>query len=74
MEPFTTGTVTVARLIAEATENRGAMAIVGGGGIVAAVNKWGYGGKVSHVSTGGGTSLELLEGKELPGVTTLPEA
>jgi phosphoglycerate kinase len=70
---FEAGTKALAAAMAETTA-KGAITIIGGGDTATAAVKYGVDKKVSHVSTGGGASLELLEGKELPGVTALTEA
>merc|ERR1740127_66741 len=73
-DAFAKGTFAVADTLAEITEKNGAITIIGGGDSVAAVEKAGLAEKMSHISTGGGASLELLEGKVLPGVAALQEA
>jgi phosphoglycerate kinase len=68
---FAEGTNAVARAVADATARNGAKSIIGGGDSVSAINQAGLGDKVTFMSTGGGASLEFLEGKVLPGVAAL---
>jgi phosphoglycerate kinase len=72
MPAFAKGTLEIAKAVAAATE-AGATSIVGGGDSVAAVHQSGMAGKISHISTGGGASLEFLGGRKLPGVEALTE-
>ncbi len=69
---FAQGTLGIARAVAAATA-KGATSIIGGGDSVAAVEQSGVAAKISHISTGGGASLEFLAGEKLPGVEALTD-
>jgi phosphoglycerate kinase len=70
IDAFATGTMAVARAVSDVKGTT----IIGGGDSIAAITKAGVTDKVSHISTGGGASLEFLGGQTLPGVAVLPEA
>ena len=70
--PFDQGTIGVAKAVAEAAD-RGALVIVGGGDSVSAVTRAGVADRITHISTGGGATLEFLAGEELPGVAALTD-
>jgi len=71
-EKFSMGTIAIAKLVAEATQ-KGAISVIGGGDSVAAIEQAGLAGKMTHISTGGGASLEFVEGKVLPGIACLQD-
>lgn len=71
MSNFSNGTHAIAQAVALATQNNGAFSLIGGGDSVAAINQMGLQTQVSYVSTGGGAMLELLEGKDLPGIQAI---
>jgi len=70
--PFDQGTIGVAKAVAEAAD-RGAIVIVGGGDSVSAITKAGVANRITHISTGGGATLEFLAGETLPGVEALTD-
>ena len=74
MEKFAKGTFGIVDILADLSKESGAITIIGGGDSVAATEQSGRAGDMSHISTGGGASLELMEGKTLPGVAALADA
>ncbi|MFA6170680.1 MAG: phosphoglycerate kinase [Candidatus Margulisiibacteriota bacterium] len=72
-DKFANGTLSIAKMVAVATEQNGAISVIGGGDSVAAVEKAKLADKMTHISTGGGASLEFVEGKTLPGIACLQD-
>jgi len=72
MPPFAQGTLAVAQALAAATD-KGAISIIGGGDTAAAITQMGLAGQMTHISTGGGASLECMGGRVLPGVVALSD-
>ena len=72
-EKFAAGTFGIVGILANLTKEKGVITIIGGGDSVAATEQSGRAADMSHISTGGGASLELLEGKQLPGVVALDD-
>lgn len=70
-DTFAKGTKAVAEILVKATKENGAISIIGGGDSAAAAEKFGLADEMTHISTGGGASLELMEGKQLPGIVAL---
>ena len=73
VDDFAAGTIAVAQALEQATWESGAVSIIGGGDTAAAVAKAGAHKRMTHISTGGGATLEFLSGKELPGVAALSD-
>ena len=73
MEAFAKGTFAIAQSLAKATD-KGTVTIIGGGDSAAAIQQFGLSDRITHISTGGGASLEFLEGKELPGVSVIQQS
>lgn len=70
---YATGSFSIAKAMGDGTQERGLLSIIGGGASASASEACGHAGRVSHVSSGGGASLDLLEGKVLPGINVLDD-